>query len=123
MAQNTPKPPDPVQRATTLSAMRYPIFRRVWFASISSHFGGMIQSVGASWLMLSIAQSADMVALVQASVALPVMLFSLLAGAMADNFDRRRMMLGAQVFMLLVSVALALCTWAGLISYLRNSRL
>src|SRR5690606_36923301 len=67
-------------------------------------------------LMLSIAESADMVALVQASVALPVMLFSLVAGAMADNFDRRRMMLGAQVFMLLVSVALALCTWAGLVT-------
>lgn len=116
MAQNAPKPPDPVQRATTLSAMRYPIFRRVWFASISSHFGGMIQSVGASWLMLSIAQSADMVALVQASVALPVMLFSLVAGAMADNFDRRRMMLGAQVFMLVVSVALAICAWSGVIT-------
>lgn len=107
---------DAVQRPSALSAMRYPIFRRVWFASASSNFGGMIQSVGASWLMLSIAESADMVALVQASVALPVMLFSLVAGAMADNFDRRRMMLGAQVFMLLVSVALALCTWAGLVT-------
>src|SRR5690606_31496471 len=81
-----------------------------------SNFGGMIQSVGAAWLMTSIAQSADMVALVQASVALPVMLFSLVAGAMADNFDRRRIMLGAQVFMLLVSVALAACAWAGVIT-------
>jgi MFS family permease len=116
MAQTPDIPPDPVQRPSALSAMRYPIFRRVWFASASSNFGGMIQSVGASWLMISIADSADMVALVQASVALPVMLFSLVAGAMADNFDRRRMMLGAQVFMLLVSVALALCTWAGLIT-------
>jgi MFS family permease len=96
--------------------MRYPIFRKVWFASASSNFGGMIQSVGASWLMLSIAQSADMVALVQASIALPVMLFSLAAGAMADNLDRRRMMLGAQVFMLLVSVALAVCAWSGVIT-------
>ncbi|HEY4529948.1 MAG TPA: MFS transporter [Luteimonas sp.] len=115
-------PPDPsaaataAPRATALSAMRYPIFRRVWFASASSNFGGMIQSVGAAWLMTSIAQSADMVALVQASVALPIMLFSLVAGAMADNLDRRRMMLGAQVFMLLVSTALALCTWAGLVT-------
>ncbi|MGY1457995.1 MFS transporter [Luteimonas sp. A534] len=117
MAQTAPQtPPDPAQRPSALSAMRYPIFRRVWFASASSNFGGMIQSVGASWLMLSIAQSADMVALVQASVALPVMLFSLVAGAMADNFDRRKMMLGAQLFMLLVSVALALCAWSGLIT-------
>lgn len=118
MAPTPDIPPGPAsaQRPSALSAMRFPIFRKVWFASASSNFGGMIQSVGASWLMLSIAQSADMVALVQASVALPVMLFSLVAGAMADNHDRRRMMLGAQVFMLLVSVALALCAWSGLVT-------
>ncbi len=111
-----PTPADQAQRPTALSAMRYPIFRKVWLASASSNFGGMIQSVGASWLMISIAQSDDMVALVQGSVALPVMLFSLVAGAMADSFDRRRIMLGAQLFMLLVSVALALCAWSGLIT-------
>ena len=44
-----------------------------------------------------------MVALVQASTTLPIMLFSLAAGAIADNFDRRRVMLIAQVFMLAVS--------------------
>jgi len=116
MAQAASTPPDPAPRPTALSAMRYPIFRRVWFASASSNFGGMIQSVGAAWLMTSIATSADMVALVQASIALPIMLFSLVAGAMADNFDRRRMMLGAQLFMLLVSVALAVCAWLGVIT-------
>lgn len=115
MAHTPNRVTDPAQRPSALSAMRYPIFRQVWFASASSNFGGMIQSVGASWLMISIAKSADMVALVQASVALPVMLFSLVAGAMADNYDRRRMMFGAQLFMLLVSVALALCAWSGLI--------
>ncbi|WP_133000138.1 MFS transporter [Luteimonas arsenica] len=116
MTQPDPTPPEPAPRPTALSAMRYPVFRKVWFASASSNFGGMIQSVGAAWLMTSIAESADMVALVQASVALPIMLFSLVAGAMADNFDRRRMMLGAQVFMLLVSVALAACAWSGVIT-------
>jgi len=73
----------------------------------------MIQSVGAAWMMISIAQSADMVALVQASVTLPTMLLSLIAGAMADNLDRRKVMLTAQVFMLAVSVVLAICAWTG----------
>ena len=45
-----------------------------------------------------------MVALVQASVTLPLMLLSLVAGAMADNLDRRKVMLGAQTFMLVVSI-------------------
>jgi predicted MFS family arabinose efflux permease len=39
------------------------------------------------------------------------MLLSLLGGAMADCLDRRRMMLSAQLFMLLVSMALSICTW------------
>ena len=105
-------PPQP----SALSPLRYPVFRSVWAASTLSNLGGLIQSVGASWLMISIAHSADMVALVQASLSLPVVLLSLIAGAMADNFDRRKMMLGAQLFMLGVSVALMVCAWIGLIT-------
>jgi MFS family permease len=101
---------------TALSPMRYPMFRAVWLASVLANFGALIQSVGAAWLMISIAQSADMVALVQASIALPVMLLSLAAGALADNRDRRLVMLGTQFFMLTVSVALAVVAWAGLIT-------
>ncbi len=104
------------KRLSTLSAFRYPVFRGVWFASTLSNLGGLIQSVGASWLMISIAPSADMVALVQASVTLPIMLLSLVAGAMADNLDRRNVMLGAQFFMVAVSVALAVCAWVGWIT-------
>jgi MFS family permease len=100
---------------TALSPMRYGIFRAVWLASTLANLGALIQSVGASWLMISIAESADMVALVQASVALPVMLLALAAGALADNRDRRLVMLGTQLFMLAVSVALAVCAWAGVI--------
>jgi MFS family permease len=67
-------------------------------------------------MMISLAQSADMVALVQASVTLPTMLLSLIAGAMADNFDRRKVMLGAQTFMLIMSITLSICAWAGLLT-------
>jgi MFS family permease len=66
--------------------------------------------------MLTIAGSVDMVALVQASVALPVMLLSLLAGAAADNFDRRKVMLAAQFFMLAASIALMVFAWLDLIT-------
>ena len=100
---------------SALSPFRFPVFRSVWIASTLSNFGSLIQSVGASWMMLSIAPSPDMVALVQASTSLPIMLLSLVAGAMADNMDRRKVMLFAQAFMLLVSVVLALSAWSGLV--------
>lgn len=98
------------------SPLTLPIFRAVWIASMASNFGGLIQSVGASWMMTSLAPSPQLVALVQASTTLPIMLFSLWAGAVADNLDRRIVMLSAQGFMLLVSVALAICGWMGVLS-------
>jgi MFS family permease len=102
--------------ATIRSPFAVPVFRAVWFASVASNFGGLIQSVGASWLMISLASSPQLIALVQASTTLPIMLLSLWAGAIADNLDRRRVMLAAQVFMLLVSAALAVCAWTGILS-------
>src|SRR3954454_11824643 len=102
--------------ASPLAPLRHDIFRAVWIASLASNFGGLIQSVGASWMMASIAASADLVALVQASTTLPIMLFSLPAGAIADNYDRRTVMLVAQAFMLGISAALTLFTYAGLVT-------
>jgi MFS family permease len=98
------------------SPLSVPIFRSVWIASLASNFGGLVQSVGAAWLMTSLSDSPQFVALVQASAALPIMVFSLLAGAMADNLDRRVVMLWAQGFMFLVSVALAILAWFNLLS-------
>lgn len=107
-----PGSPAPVTDGPT-SPLAVPIFRAVWIASIASNFGGLIQSVGASWMMTALASSPQMVALVQASTTLPIMLLSLWAGAMADNLDRRKVMLAAQTFMLVVSVVLALFAWGG----------
>src|SRR5690606_15043155 len=99
-----------------LSPFRHGVFRAVWIANVFSQFGGLIQNVGAAWLMLSIAASAEMVTLVQASTTLPIVLFALVAGALADGFDRRKMMLASQVFMLVVSLALAVGAWFGVVT-------
>jgi MFS family permease len=57
-----------------------------------------------------------MVALVQASNTLPIMVFSIAAGALADNFDRRSVMLVAQSGMAIVSLLLAVTAWLGLLN-------
>ena len=66
--------------------------------------------------MTSMAGSAEMVSLVQASTSLPVMIFALASGAVADNFDRRSVMLLAQGLMLAVSALLAVFAYVGLIT-------
>ncbi len=78
--------------------------------------GSMIQSVGAAWLMTELTQSHLLIALVQAGATIPIMLLGVFAGAIADNFDRRRVMLAAQTGMLLVSAALTITTWMGAIT-------
>ncbi|WP_438750815.1 MFS transporter [Pararhizobium sp. O133] len=103
-------------RLSPLAPFKHDTFRVIWVASLASNFGGLIQAVGAAWMMTSITSSANMVALVQASTSLPIMLFSLVSGALADNFDRRRIMLVAQCFMLLVSGLLTVFAYYGLIT-------
>src|SRR6056297_3764863 len=86
------------QSTSTLFLFRNQTFRSLWIAALASNFGGLVQAVGAAWLMTSLSASSNMVALVQGSVALPIMIFSLLAGVFSDNFDRKRVMLTAQRF-------------------------
>lgn len=100
----------------TFSPFRYPIFRAIWIANLFSNLGATLQSVGAAWLMTELTPSHQLVALVQASATVPIMLFGVFAGAIADNYDRRLVMLSAQVGMLVVSAALAALAYAGLIS-------
>ena len=91
-------------------------FRDLWIANNISNLGGLIQGVGAAWMMTSISASENMVALVQASTTLPIMLFSILSGALADNFQRRQVILWAQTFMFIVSVLLAAFAYLGWIT-------
>lgn len=99
-----------------LLPLRNEAYRRIWLASISSNLGGLIQGVGAAWMMASISTSENMVALVQASNTGPIMLLSLIAGAIADSFDRRRVMIAAQLFMISVSALLTLFAFLDLIT-------
>ena len=100
-------------RSATLAPFEHRAFALFWWASLASSFGTMIQTVGASWLMATIAPSADQVALVQTANALPYFFLSLVAGALADTRDRRSIMLVAQTLALLASAALAIVMLTG----------
>jgi len=101
---------------SSLAPFRYPAFRAIWIANLASNLGSTIQSVGAAWLMTDLTTSHRLIALVQASATIPIMLFGMFAGAIADNYDRRRVMLAAQIGMLVTSAVLALMTWMGMIT-------
>lgn len=104
------------QRASPLAPFRHATFRALWTATLASNLGGLIQTVGAGWMMTTISDSNDMVALVQAATSLPIMIFSLAAGALADSFNRRNIMLTAQIVMMLISAGLAIFAVTGLLT-------
>ena len=113
---NDTAPPDPAPPGAALAPFRHGIFRSVWIATLASSFGGMIQGVGAAWMMVALGASAQMVTLVSASITLPIVVLALVAGALADAFDRRKLMLMAQLFMFVVSTMLALFAYLDLIT-------
>ena len=100
-----------MKTGSPLDLLENSTYRMLWSATLVSNLGTLVQTVGAGWMMTSIATSPVQVALVAASNTLPVMLFALPAGALADSFDRRRLMIFAQIFMFTVSVGLAIAAW------------
>jgi MFS family permease len=91
------------------------MFRAMWFASVASNIGTWMHTVGASWLMTTLATSPLPVALVQTATTLPVFLLGLPAGALADMVDRRRLLIFTQTWMLAVAALLGALTLAGVI--------
>src|SRR6218665_493376 len=109
-------PPAPSPSGSTFAPFRYPAFRAIWIANLASNLGATIQSVAAAWLMTELTSSHRLLALVQASATIPIMLLGVFAGAIADNYDRRIVMLAAQTGMLVTSAALATLSWMDLIT-------
>jgi MFS family permease len=91
-------------------------FRKLWVASTVSNIGGWMQDTAGIWLMTAITTSPLPVALMQTAANLPVVLLGLLAGATADIFDRRRLLLLWQGWMLIVVAGLSILSFANVIS-------
>jgi MFS family permease len=106
-------PDQPLPKSSAFAPFRYHDFRLLWSATLVSNFGGLVQAVGAAWLMTQLTDSATLIALVQASNTLPIMLLAIASGALADIFDRRTLLLAAQIFMALISVLLAIVAYQG----------
>jgi MFS family permease len=100
----------------TFGPLRHGIFRRIWFASLASNFGFLIQGVGAAWAMTEMTGRPDMVALVTTAMMLPQMFVAIAAGAIADMYDRRIVGLVALSLSLSGTATLAILWGLGLVT-------
>jgi MFS family permease len=113
MAESSPLAADTstaTAKASAWTPLRIALFRALWGAALVSNIGSAMHSVGASWLITSLSPSAAVIATLQSAVALPSFLLALPAGAFADVFDRRRLLIGAQAMMLIAAALLGVLT-------------
>jgi len=93
------------------SPLKYPLYRAMWIAITASNIGTWMNEVGVTWMMASMAASNLMIALIQTATTLPFLFLSYPAGALADIFDRRRMLLVLHIWMLISATILTLLAY------------
>jgi MFS family permease len=96
--------------------LKISLFRDRWIASTVSSVGTWMQDTAGTWLMTSLTASPLLIALMQTAASLPVLLLGLLAGATADIFDRRKLLIFWQAWMLASVGILAILTFVGYVS-------
>lgn len=110
---------EPVQRSgngSSLSPFRFLAFTVLWIATVVSNIGTWMQNAAASWLMTNLDADPFIVSLVQVATSLPLFLFALPAGALADIVDRRRLLIGVQVAVTVLVAAFGVLVWLGRIT-------
>jgi MFS family permease len=96
--------------------LKIPLFRDRWVASTVSSLGTWMQDTAGTWLMTVLTTSPLLIALMQTAASLPVLFLGLLAGATADIYERRRLLIFWQCWMLASVAVLAVLTFIGLIT-------
>jgi MFS family permease len=103
-----PEPLSPPRAFRRLAAaFTYPDFRNLWFGACTSSIGTWMQSVAQSWLVLTLTGSAFYLGLDAFLGQLPIMLFTLVGGVVADRRDRRRVLLTSQYIQMTSAFTLA----------------
>src|SRR5271163_792236 len=91
-------------------------FTVIWTASLVSNVGTAMFDTACGWLITSLDSNPITVSLVQVTVSLPLFLFTLPAGALADVIDSRRLLIIVEVAILAVSAVFALLVSLHLVS-------
>lgn len=98
----------PVAADGGFAPLRHPVFAVLWTATILGNVGSFMRDVASSWLVTDLTASPAAVAMIQAAGTLPVFLLAIPAGVLSDILDRRRFLIGVQVFLAGVSLSLAM---------------
>ena len=96
-------------------AFRYRDFRLMWFGACTSSIGTWMQIVAQGWLIYRLSHSAFLLALDQFLGGIPIFLFSLIGGVVADRVERRKILLGSQYVQMATAGILTILVATGLV--------
>ena len=92
-------------------ALTHRNFRIVWFAALGSTIGTWMQKYAQSWLVFDLTKSNFYLGVDDFLSQLPILLFMLIGGVIADRHDRRRLLTGSQYTQAFSAFALAALVW------------
>jgi MFS family permease len=104
---DTPVPFNHPLLQRTLTAFTYRDFRVLWFGAFVSTVGTWMQKVAQSWLVFDLTGSSFFLGLDDFLGQLPILLFTLIGGVIADRHDRRQLLLGSQYVQMATAFTLA----------------
>ena len=96
-----------------IAPLRQPEFRELWIANFLSNLGTIMHGAAAAWLMTTLTSSPLLIGLVQTAASLPAFLLGLAGGALTDLVNRRRMLVAAQLWMMVMAAGMAVMAWRG----------
>jgi len=96
-------------------AFQYRDFRLMWFGACTSSIGTWMQIVAQGWLIYRLSHSAFLLALDQFLGGIPIFLFSLIGGVVADRVERRKILLGSQYVQMGTAGILTILVATGLV--------
>jgi len=96
--------------------LRHARYRNIWLANMVSNMGTWIQTFASAWLVASLSGSASITSLVQTATYVPVFLFALLAGVVADAVHRPKFLFFCNLYMALCAAVMALLVTTGLVA-------
>jgi MFS family permease len=96
------------KNTSTFLALRNPVYRNLWLASVVSGICVSAHDCAATWVMYKLSPSALFLSLMSTVASLPFFLFTLPAGALADIVDRRKLLCVMNVWLAVSAALLAI---------------
>ena len=107
-----PALPSEPAAASAWSPFRHATFTVLWTATVVANVGSWMYTAASGWLMTSLDPDPRIVAMVQVATTLPMFLFALPAGALADILDRRKFLIFLEAAATAISAIFAMLVWA-----------